>query len=87
MLRAIAAVACYSAGGADADRPRNLLKFLRLKGSKFGAYLHSELVPHRGHVLALPMWRMVISVAAPSQTALSTTKPSGTSAPVEGRAA
>ena len=31
---------CKSARGLNADRRGNLLKFLLLVGSKFGAYLH-----------------------------------------------
>jgi hypothetical protein len=39
----------------------------------------SELVPHLGQALVLLVGRTVISVVPPSQTALSTAKPSGTS--------
>jgi len=42
--------------------------------------MRSDLVPHLGQALVLLEGRTVMSVAPSSQTALSTAKPSGTSA-------
>src|SRR5262249_7465537 len=47
---------------------------------RYRLWMRSERVPHLGHALVLLVGRTVIIVVAPSQTALSTAKPSGMSA-------